>query len=218
MRTVVFVDGYNLYYGVLRNTKLKWLDLYKLFAQHVLAPDCELLEVRYYTSPVLGRMCDSAQSPQRQRQYLQVLRHGLTGKVEVIEGKIVPSSPFLRLKQPIPQAPEVTLVQVHDFTEKKTDVNLAADLICGAWEGSFDQAVLCSNDSDLEAALSSVRRCLPRVRLGLVAPVPKGDARHLSKDLARQAHWSKTLSLTHIEQSQFPPHILGTRHCKPDAW
>jgi hypothetical protein len=32
------VDGYNLYYGLLRGTKLKWLDLVALFESHVLAP------------------------------------------------------------------------------------------------------------------------------------------------------------------------------------
>lgn len=218
MRTVVFVDGYNLYYGMLRKSGLKWLDLYKLFAEHVLAPDCELLEVRYYTSPVLGRMCDSPISPQRQRQYLQALRYGVTGRVEIIEGKIISSSPFLRLKTPIPEAPSLTAVQVHDFTEKKTDVNLAADLISGAWLGKFDHAVLCSNDSDLEAALSAVRQNLPGIRLGLVAPLPRDNERQLSKDLVRHVHWSKILSAHHLAQAQFPTHIPGTKHRKPQGW
>lgn len=216
MKTVVFVDGYNLYYGLLRNSRFKWLDLYKLFQQHVLMPDTDLLEVRYYTSPVLGRMCDSPESPQRQRRYLQALRSGFSGKVEIIEGKIIASSPFMRLKDLIPECPDLKTVQVYDFTEKKTDVNLAADLISGAWQGEFDQAVLCTNDSDLEAALSTVRRCLPHVRLGLVAPV--GNVRHQSKDLMRHAHWSKILSVSHLEQSQFPAHIPGTKHRKPDEW
>ncbi|MDR2155359.1 MAG: 6-hydroxy-3-succinoylpyridine hydroxylase, partial [Burkholderiaceae bacterium] len=91
MKTIVFVDGYNLYYGMLRRSKLKWLDLYKLFSEHVLAHGTELLEVRYYTSPVLGRMCDNPESPQRQRLYLQALRSEFTGKVVIVEGKMVSS-------------------------------------------------------------------------------------------------------------------------------
>jgi hypothetical protein len=43
VRTVVYVDGYNLYYGLLRGTKLKWLDLVALFESHVLAPEAELI-------------------------------------------------------------------------------------------------------------------------------------------------------------------------------
>lgn len=62
MRTVVYVDGYNLYYGLLRKTTLKWLDLFALFRDHVLSPEVELIQVRYYTAPVLGRICDSLYS------------------------------------------------------------------------------------------------------------------------------------------------------------
>ncbi|WP_207124151.1 hypothetical protein, partial [Halorhodospira abdelmalekii] len=35
--------------------------------------------------------------------------------------------------------PELDRVRVHDFQEKKTDVNLAADLIAGAWIGDREQ-------------------------------------------------------------------------------
>jgi hypothetical protein len=97
-------------------------------------------------------------------------------------------------------------------------VNLAADLISGAWSGTFEQAVLCSNDSDLEAAFSVVRRCLPHVRLGLVAPISKEDKRYLCKDLSRHAHWSKLLSEVHIEKSQFPDHLPKTTIRKPSEW
>jgi hypothetical protein len=65
LRTVVYVDGYNLYYGLLRKTTLKWLDLFALFRDHVLDHEVELIQVRYYTAPVLGRMCDSLYSRQR---------------------------------------------------------------------------------------------------------------------------------------------------------
>ena len=89
LRTVVYVDGYNLYYGLLRKSKLKWLDLYSLFNDHVLDDQANLLEIRYYTAPVLGRMSDDSKSTQRQRTYLQALRNMYSGKLEIIEGKIL---------------------------------------------------------------------------------------------------------------------------------
>ncbi len=131
MRTVVYVDGYNLYYGLLRKTTLKWLDLFALFRDHVLDPEVELIQVRYYTAPVLGRMCDSPESPQRQRRYLQALRKMYPQQIAIIEGKILATTPFQRLVKPIAEAPDLQMVQVYDFNEKKTDVNLAADLIAG---------------------------------------------------------------------------------------
>lgn len=141
MRTVVYVDGYNLYYGLLRKTTLKWLDLFALFRDHVLDPEADLVEVRYYTAPVLGRMCDDQESPQRQRRYLQALRKMYPTQITIIEVKIIATTPFQRLVKPIAEAPDLQMVQVYDFNEKKTDVNLAADLIAGAWTGAYEQAV-----------------------------------------------------------------------------
>jgi len=31
IRSIVYIDGFNLYYGALRNTDYKWLDLQTLF-------------------------------------------------------------------------------------------------------------------------------------------------------------------------------------------
>lgn len=218
MRTVVYIDGYNLYYGLLRKTSLKWLDLFALFRDYVLDPDAELVQVRYYTAPVLGRMCDSPESPQRQRRYLQALRKMYPEQIAIIEGKIIASTPFQRLVKPIPEAPTLERVQVYDFNEKKTDVNLAADLIAGAWVGAYEQAVVCSNDTDLEAAVATVRRHHPDIRLGLVAPIPGNDHRRISTDLSQHAHWSKPLSPVHLEKAQLPERIPRSALRKPEAW
>ena len=64
------------------------------------------------------------------------------------------------------------MVQVSDFDEKKTDVNLAFDMIAAAWSASCEQVVLCTNDSDIEAALATIRKHCPAIRIGLVAPIP----------------------------------------------
>lgn len=48
-RTIVYIDGFNLYYGLLRGTCAKWLDLYA-FAKALLAPDHDILVVKYFTS------------------------------------------------------------------------------------------------------------------------------------------------------------------------
>lgn len=218
LRTIVYVDGYNLYYGLLRKSKLKWLDLYALFNNHVLGDATELIEVRYYTAPVLGRMSDSQESPKRQRQYLQALRkhrpHGLT----IIEGRIMASTPYQRLYKPIQEAPYLTKVQVYDFNEKKTDVNLASDMLAGAWTGAYDQVVLCSNDSDLEGALATVRRYHPKIRIGLVAPIPSNDHRRIATDLSQYADWTKILSPVHIANAQLPNRIPNSRLQRPDTW
>ena len=218
MRTIVYVDGYNLYYGLLRGSKLKWLDLVGLFRDHVLDNKAELVEVRYYTAPVLGRMSDDPESPQRQRRYLQALRKSNPAGLAIIEGSIVASTPYQRLVNPIPQAPELERVQIYDFNEKKTDVNLASDMLADAWTGRVDQAVLCSNDSDIEGALATIRKHLPQIRLGVVAPIRGDDHRKIAKDLSMHAHWSKILSPVHLANAQMPNKIPGTTLVRPPSW
>ena len=218
MKTIVYVDGYNLYYGLLRRSVFKWLDLYRLFQDHALGQNAEVLEVRYYTAPVLGRMSDDPESSQRQRTYLQALRKMPPNRVKIIEGKIMAETPVLRLVNPLPECPGLTHVKVHDFTEKKTDVNLAADLITGAWTGVYEQAVICSNDTDLEGALRVVKEHRPAIRLGLVAPIPSDDSRKIAADLKSHADWSKVLSKVHLERSQLPDKIPGTALRRPPAW
>lgn len=218
LKTIVYVDGYNLYYGLLRRSAFKWLDLFKLFQEHALGPDAEVVEVRYYTAPVLGRMSDDPESSQRQRTYLQALRKMPPGRVTIIEGKIMAETPVLRLAHPLPECPGLTHVKVHNFTEKKTDVNLAADLIIGAWTGAYEQAVICSNDTDLEGALRVVKQNCPTVRLGLVAPIPSNDIRKVAADLKKYADWSKVLSAVHIEHAQLPEKIPGTALRRPESW
>jgi hypothetical protein len=218
MRTIVFVYGYNLYYGLLRKSPYKWLDLFSLFKNHVLDHTADVIEVRYYTAPVKEQMSDDPNSPQRQRIYFQALRKMPPCKVTIIEGRMEASKPYRRLVNPIPGVPDK--VQIWNFTEKKTDVNLATDMLSAAWSGSCEQVVLCSNDTDLEGALASIRTYLPQIKIGLVAPIPKGDHRKISNDLEQYAHWSKRLSEVHLQNAQLPFQIpVHSKPIKkPESW
>ena len=50
----VYVDGFNLYYGALKRTPYKWLDLGKL-AQTLLPADT-IQEIHYFTARVSSRV------------------------------------------------------------------------------------------------------------------------------------------------------------------
>lgn len=39
MDTIIYIDGYNLFYGCLKHTSFKWLDLHKLFAEQIVPGD-----------------------------------------------------------------------------------------------------------------------------------------------------------------------------------
>ena len=70
-RTVAYIDGYNLYYGILKGTPHKWLDPVRL-VKALLRDDHELVSVKYFTSPVKTYPHDGA-ALDRQKVYMQAL-------------------------------------------------------------------------------------------------------------------------------------------------
>ena len=70
MRTRVYVDGFNLYYGALKGTPFKWLDPVRL-ATLLLPGVCMIDCVRYFTARISG-LTDPA-APARQQTYLKAL-------------------------------------------------------------------------------------------------------------------------------------------------
>ncbi len=50
-KTIVYIDGFNLYYGQLKGTPHKWLDPVRLF-QQVLGHQNNIVEIKYFTARV----------------------------------------------------------------------------------------------------------------------------------------------------------------------
>ena len=70
MRTRVYVDGFNLYYGALKGTPFKWLNLVEL--SYRLLPSGHTIErLNYFTARVSGALDPGA--PARQQVYLSAL-------------------------------------------------------------------------------------------------------------------------------------------------
>ena len=73
MRTRVYVDGFNLYYGALtrKGTKFKWLNLVDL-SYRVLPSGHTIEKLKYFTAKVSG--ASDPDKPARQQTYLNALR------------------------------------------------------------------------------------------------------------------------------------------------
>ena len=84
VRTRVYVDGFNLYYGALKGTPFKWLDPV-LLTSLLLPPDYEIERLRYFTARVSGKLDPWA--PARQRVYLKAL--ATLAKVEIHYGRFL---------------------------------------------------------------------------------------------------------------------------------
>ena len=166
-RVITYIDGYNLYFGMLaeavkRGTRdepspswyrYMWLDIQGL-AGDLLLPSQELAKVKYFTSPI----STGKGKQERQNAYLDALR--TQPLVEIIFGRF----------QPDRKECDKCGHPAYHPQEKKTDVNIATNLICDALEDQYDTAVLVTGDSDLVPALEAVKRLTPQKRLVIAFP------------------------------------------------
>ena len=153
--TNIYVDGFNLYYGGLRATPYRWLDLDAL-CRRVL-PGHTINRIRYFAAKVTARPSDPSQ-PQRQGFYLRAL--ATIPHLSIHLGHFLSNPVFMPLENPLPGGPAV--VRVIKTEEKGSDVNLATWLVHDAYQADFDRAVVLSNDSDLAFPIELVVNALGR--------------------------------------------------------
>jgi len=205
--TIVYVDGFNFFYGELRGTAWKWLDLEALF-QKVLGHQNRLVKVKYFTARVQPTGADPTVNV-RQEAYLRALK-AYCPLVETYYGH------FLRHRIPMEHAnPPPPTVAVWKNEEKGSDVNLALHILNDAWLDAYRCAVVVSNDSDLSESLRLVRAQNHKL-IGLVTPgAPK---RKPSLQLRRQADFVRPIRTWMLKASQLPENIPGTTIHKPATW
>lgn len=204
IRTIVYVDGFNLYYGQLKGKPGKWLDLFQL-AQNYLQTNNQIVRLKYFTALVQPRQIDPNQQV-RQETFIRALE--TNPLVEVIYGK------FLSHQVDMPRCDGKGIECVIKTEEKMTDVNIAVHILNDAFQNSFDLAVLISNDSDLSEPLRMVRSMGKMV--GILNP-HKNPSRQLNK----YATFQKTIRHSAILASQFPNPITdrnGNSIHKPKEW
>ena len=175
-RTIVYIDGFNLYHAVddLREPRLKWLDLWSL-SEKLLRGDQQLVAVKYFTAYAKWRHV----SYRRHQRYVAALEaRGVTPIIGRFKAKTVQCHAKCRQ----------TYV-THE--EKETDVNIGVHLMADALKDRFDRALIISADTDLNSAVALARFEAPGKRIDLVAPparmgrnsaalfeVTKGKVRH----------------------------------------
>jgi hypothetical protein len=207
VRTHVYVDGFNLYYGALRGTPFKWLDINHLCRR--LLPRHRIALIKYFTARVSARPDDPAQ-PARQQTYLRALK--TLPNLEIVLGHFLSRDCFMPLAD-CPPGPQ-RYVRVIKTQEKGSDVNIAAHLLRDGFRGQYEAAVLVTNDSDLAEPVRIVTRELKRV-LGILNP-----HRRASRVLAREASFVRSIRKGVLGASQFPAELRDAHGLfrKPDRW
>lgn len=223
-KTAVYIDGYNLYYGRLRGTPYKWLDVVALFEALLKEqdPNASLEVVKLFTAPALARFAThAAASVEAQQTYHRALQAKHGTRFELVQGAHSFDKDGTLLPTFVPGQPYNRQVRsrVWKLEEKKTDVNLAMAMYRDAAKGKYGQFVLCSNDSDAEPVLQALREDFAQLQIGLVTPVPppspgKGSPRGVSTSLAQHADWVRRyLPDSELDNAQLPPQV--PTHKKP---
>lgn len=210
MRTYVYIDGFNLYYGSVKGTPYKWLDFKALFAR-ILRPSNQILAIKYYTAKVSAR-ADDPGAAARQTIFLDALRAHIP-ELEITLGHFLQSNVRMRLANPKPWRKTEVVVKTE---EKGSDVNLALHVLNDAWENRYDCAVICSNDSDLREALRLVRT-QHRKKVVLVVP-GNASTRPAAIQLKRYAHAEVRITESDLAACQMPNPIPGTTLRRPASW
>ncbi|MDA7988037.1 MAG: NYN domain-containing protein [Alphaproteobacteria bacterium] len=212
MKTIVYVDALNLYYGSLRHKggdRYKWLDLMRLF--QLLLPRHQIIRIHYFTA-IVEKTDSDPEIRRRQRTYIGALERHIP-EMEVHYGRFRRDRVLMENAEPPPP-----MCKVFRDREKKTDVNLAVRLLDDAWTRAHNCAVIVSNDSDLSGAMDVFKKRFPEKRLGLIFPGERTKMVQIPHDLKEHADFIRKIRRRELKNSQLPNPIPGTKISKPDAW
>jgi uncharacterized LabA/DUF88 family protein len=199
-RIIVYVDGFNLYFGMKEAgfDNCKWLDINKLVT-NLMLPTQELVLVKYFTS----RVNNNPDKQKRQTTYIEAIE---TSGIKVFYGHYQSNHLTCRKCGAI----WVT------YNEKMTDVNLATQMIIDAFADKYDVAMLISGDSDLVPPIQEIHKNFIKKRVFVAFPPKRYNA-----SVASVAKGSLTIGRKKLVDSQFPYEVKkenGFVLKKPKDW
>jgi hypothetical protein len=208
-RTITYIDGFNLYFGLRAQgwRKYYWLNLSK-FATSVARDDQRVVQVKYFTSRIKG----PPDKLKRQNDYLTAIRS--LGDVLIIEGQYR-SDPILCPNCAQQFRCGACGTPGFDQHEKMTDVNIAAHMLVDAMKDRMDEAILVTGDSDQRPTIDALRSTFGKPVSVVFPPM------RFSADLKSRADHSGMALEESYRKSQFPEVVDlpgGHTIVKPDRW
>lgn len=205
-RSIVYIDGFNLYYGAIRGGPHKWLNIEQFF--RLLRPGDDIQVIRYYTA-----LIDGSHRP-NQIAYLRALE--TLPLVKTVLGQFKNKQVTCR----VADCPHSGSRRFTMSEEKRTDVNIAIDMVNDAHGDICDRQILVSGDSDLVPAVNHVKQCFPNMEIVVYVPAREGT-RGAAVELRSAADRDRLLPLQILPHAQFSsrlPDGCGGFIEKPASW
>jgi hypothetical protein len=205
-RVIVYIDGFNLYYGALKDVPpLKWLNLERFCK--MLRPHDDIQSIRYFTALLTP-------AKPNQETYLKAL--STTPLVNVVLGKFKDKTVKCRVGPCAHTATRKFKVP----EEKRTDVNIAISMLDDAYQNLCDHLILFSGDSDLVPSVNMVRRRFPAKKITVYVPF-RDPIRGAAVELRVAASQHRDLPLAFLSKAQFQdaiPDGAGGTINRPADW
>lgn len=212
-RSIIYIDGFNFYFGMLAGRPdLKWINYQRL--AELLRPDDDILQVRLFTALVDRHRAVSGKGD-RQLRLWTALRS--QPKITVTEGKFA-----ARERTCLVPSCHHALRTYTALEEKQTDVNLALSLVRDVQTLAPDHVIVISGDTDLLPALDVVMSIDRKVRPVIYIPVHEENLRYRRKDeFMKYSQAVKPVPEKYLRMAQFAskvPLADGTVVERPVEW
>jgi uncharacterized LabA/DUF88 family protein len=202
-KVIIYVDGFNFYYGLKNNAKWKkyyWLDIVKLF-EMFMRPNQELVAVKYFSAKP-----DDVKQSLRQNAFFQANREN--PKFKLILGK------YLKKRITCFQCGNI----IQTYEEKETDVRIATQILADAYQKNCEVSIVVSADSDMIPAIELAIEVQQKVFIYFppnqyssnLATMGIGKPTHL-KQYEKRFHQCIFPDIVHLKQAGFDLKI-------PDKW
>lgn len=181
-RVVVYIDGFNLYFGM-RDAgfnHFRWLNVEKM-VRRLLQSQQKLMAIKYFTS----RIGNNPEKQKRQSTYLEALE---SINVEIHYGHYQENSEKCRRCGHVWQTAK----------EKMTDVNIGTSMIVDAFNNKYDMALLISGDSDLVPPIKAIHSNFKNKRVFIAFPPSRKN-----NSMALVAKGSISIGRKTLTDSQF---------------
>ncbi len=208
-RTIVYVDGFNLFYGALKGTAFKWLDLLSLARE--LFPSDTIERVHFCTALIQGA------DRWKQERYLSAL--STYPEITVHKGEMKSRHQDCRVKGCNYGGER----RYRKWEEKFTDVQLGVLLVDDAHSARLERSVLISGDSDLVPAMAMIRANKFPIETNILVP-DKNDKIRANKvrNLSKQVDKVSPLPRHLVSKHQLPDPVVNPRDGhevkKPGGW
>ena len=201
-KVISYIDGFNLYFGLKDSgwQKYYWLDVQRM-SKALLKSTQSLVCTKYFTAQIIV----PPDKKKRQNTYLEAL--GILSDFKIFYGRYQMNEfkcPNCNVEFKVPN-------------EKKTDVNIATELIFDAFNDNFDMAMIISADSDLAPPILRIKEHFPEKRMLIVFPPNRFSFELTSIGVPIM----KTIRRTVLKNSQFPDEIIassGYTMRRPSQW